>query len=495
MSRYRYFVVATLVLLTLFSGCKEKIKPVEKVPVPHEISRFVWNGLNDYYLWYKDVNKLSMDYFDETDDWYRYLNTFGSDHEDLFYDLLYQYGTIDRFSWIVDDYVALENSFSGISKSTGMDIRLVRFAQSDGVFGYVRYVVPGSPASDAGIKRGDLFIEVDGLSLNISNYYNLLFEQDSYQLGMAEHYVEGGKSFIRPNNVNHNLTAIELQENPVHYSKVLDIGGVPTAYLVYNAFTSDYDFDLNDLFGSYKSEGVQRLILDLRYNGGGSIQSAIYLASMIYTTETNKIFSKVKYNDKLQAYFLQEYGPDYFNYKFRNTLSATQEHASAALNSLGLNEIYVITLESTASASELVINGLESYIDVTIIGGTTTGKNVGSFTVKDYTASGILNPNHKWAMQPIVLKITNKDDFGDYTSGLSPDVPAGENYINLLPFGDLEEPMLKAVIEYITGSSSGKGSALRGPTEGVDYEVVADSRDFRPLSREMYIENPFIFKK
>ena len=196
MSRNKYFVVATLVLLTLFSGCKEKIKPIEKVPVPNEISRFVWNGLNDYYLWYKDVNKLSSDYFDDTNDWYRYLNTFGNDYEGLFYDLLYQYGTIDRFSWIVDDYVALENSFSGISKSTGMDIKLVRFAQSDYIFGYVRYVVPGSPSDNAGIKRGDLFIKVDGLDLTISNYYDLLFEQNSYVLGMAEHYLENDKSIV-----------------------------------------------------------------------------------------------------------------------------------------------------------------------------------------------------------------------------------------------------------------------------------------------------------
>ena len=494
MNRYRYFIVAALVLLTLFAGCKEKIKPVDKVPVPHEISRFVWNGLYEYYLWYEEVDKLSMDYFDETDDWYRYLNTFGSDYEGLFHDLLYQYGTVDRFSWIVDDYVALENSFSGISKSTGMDIRLVRFYGSDDVFGYVRYVVPDSPADVAGIKRGDLFIEVDGIQLTLSNYYNLLFEQDNYQLGMAEQYESGGQSYIGHNNVNHDLTAVELQENPIHYSTVLDIDGVPTAYLVYNAFTSDYDFDLNDQFGSYLSDGVQRLILDLRYNGGGSIRSAIYLSSMIYTTETNKVFSKVQYNDKLQAYFLQEYGADYFNYNFANTLSATDDHSAASLNSLTLSEIYVITLGSTASASELVINGLDPYINVTVVGGTTTGKNVGSFTVKDYSASGTINPNHKWAMQPIVLKIINSEGFGDYTSGLVPDVAAGEDYINLLPFGDPEEPMLKAVIDHITGSS-GKGSAIRGPIEGIDYEVVADSRDFRPLSREMYIENPLVFKK
>ncbi|MCA1755922.1 MAG: hypothetical protein LC649_00465 [Bacteroidales bacterium] len=486
MIRYRYFVVGAFLFITLFAGCKKKVEPVQNEPVPSEISRFVWNGLNDYYLWYKDVDKLSMDYFEDTEGWYKYLNTFGSDHEGLFYDLLNQYGIIDRFSWIVDDYVALENSFSGISKSTGLDFRLVRFSGSDDIFGYVRYVVPGSPADNAGIKRGDLFMEVDGQQLTLTNYTDLLFGQDDFVLGMAE-YNELQNS-IGYNSVDHSLTAVELQENPVHYSTVIDIGGVPTAYLVYNSFTSDFDFDLNDLFGSFVSDGVQRLILDLRYNGGGSIQSSIYLASMIYTTETSKVFSKVQYNDKLQSYLQNEYGADYFDYNFENTLYATDEHDAAALNSLGLTEVYIITLSGTASASELVINGLEPYIDVIIAGETTTGKNVGSITVKDYTSSGTINPNHKWAMQPIVLKIANSVGFGDYTSGLVPDVSASENYLNLLPFGDPEEPMLKTVIEYITGTTTKSISAWQ-PVEGIDYEVVADSRDLRPFSREMYIEN------
>lgn len=486
MIRSRYFIVATILFLTLLAGCKKKVEPVQNEPVPSEISRFVWNGLNDYYLWYKDVDKLSMDYFEDTDDWYRYLNSFGSDHEALFYDLLYQYGTIDRFSWIVDDYVALENSFAGISKSTGIDFRLVQFYGSDEIFGYVRYVVPDSPADEAGIKRGDLFIEVDGQQLTTSNYYDLLFDQDDFVLGMAEY--NALQNSIGYNSVDHTLTAVELQENPVHFSTVMDIGGVQTAYLVYNAFTSDFDFDLNDLFGSYVSDGVQRLILDLRYNGGGSIQSSIYLASMIYTTETSKVFSKVQYNDKLQSYLLNEYGSGYFNYNFENSLYATDVHDAATLNSLGLSEIYIIALKGTASASELVINGLEPYIDVIVAGETTTGKNVGSITVKDYTSTGAVNPNHKWAMQPLVLKITNSVGFGDYTSGLVPDISASEDYLNLLPFGDPEEPMLKTVIEYITGTST-KSADVRRPVEGVDYRVVADSRDMKPFSREMYIEN------
>jgi hypothetical protein len=395
-------VVTAILLVTIFAGCKEK-KIAPKIEVSDAISRFIWNGLNEYYLWYNDVDKLSSDYFDDTDAWYKYLNTFGTNYDNLFYDLLYQYGTVDKWSWVVDDYVALENSFAGISKTMGHDFRLIRFSDSDYIFGYVRYVVPGSPADNAGIVRGDLFRSVDGNLLDINNYYNLLFEQDEYTLGMASYDPE--LNSITLNSTTYDLIAVELQENPIYYSQTMVIDGKKTAYLVYNSFTSDFDFELNDLFASYSSEGVERLILDLRYNGGGSIQTAIYLASMIYSTNTNSVFSTVNYNDKIQDYLLSTYGSDYFNYYFADVLNETTENAEAPLVSLGLTDLFVITTERTASASELVINGLEPYIDVTLIGERTTGKYVGSITVKDWNSQGVVNPSHTWAMQPIMFQV------------------------------------------------------------------------------------------
>jgi len=489
MSRvYKSLTIIGILLIVISGGCKKKVEP--KVEVADEISRFVWNGLNEYYLWYKDVDKLSIDYFEDTDGWYSYLNTFGTDYEALFYDLLYDYGYTDRFSWIVDDYEVLENSFAGISKTMGYDFRLVRFSGSDDLFGYVRYVVPGSPAANAGIMRGDLFMTVDGQQLDVNNYINLLFDQDSYLLGMASYNASGNS--IGPNGTTYDLTAVELQENPVHYYSVIETGGQKIGYLVYNSFTSDFDFDLNEVFAYFQAAGVQKLILDLRYNGGGSIQSAIYLASMIYSNSTTKIFSKVNYNDKLQDYLIGAYGADYFNYYFTNLVEATTLHSEAPIVSLGLQELYVIATDGTASASELVINGLEPYIDVTIVGETTYGKNVGSITVKDWNSQGTVNPNHKWAMQPIILQIANATGFSDYTSGLTPDLEVEEDIVALAPFGDPEEVMLAATLDYILGTSTKKSMTI--PARGIDYEVIADSKDFVPFSREMYLEKPLILK-
>ena len=491
----RYLLMLLIPASLFLSGCQKEISPDNDQPVPAEISRFIWDGLNEVYLWNKDVDKLSTSYFPTTNDYYAYLNSYNTDYEGLFYSLLYDLDLQRRWSWIVDDYVALEQSFAGISKSMGYDWRLVNFAGTDNYFGFVRYVVPGSPADIAGIKRGDYFLYVDGQQITGSNYYNLLIESESYTLSMAT--ISG--TTVSTNGITRALAAVVLQEDPVHYHSVMDIGGVKTAYLVYNSFNSEFDTDLNDVFGTFVSEGVQRLILDLRYNGGGSILSAVYLASMIYTTNTDIVFSKREYNDLLQTYFLSEYGAAFFNYYFADEIDTiTVNHptppALPAINNLGITDLYVITSSGTASASELVINGLEPYINVTLIGEDTYGKNVGSITLKDYyTRNGVLNPDHKWAMQPIVLKIANSLNFGDYINGLPPDVSVDEGFLDLLPFGDANEILLKTATDYILGLKSVRAQPLY--VRGVDWFVIADSRDFVPFSRDMYDNRRLILNK
>jgi len=213
---------------------------------------------------------------------------------------------------------------------------------------------------------------------------------------------------------------------------------------------------------------------------------------MIYGTNTNDVFTKSVWNDKYNEYFIANYGEDYLNYYFKDVISTTDETSEVNIASLELSDVYFITTGATASASELVINGLKPYIDVHIIGTNSTGKYVGSITVKDWDSQGNVNPNHKWALQPITLKLANVNGVSDYVNGLDVDLEATEDYTNLLPFGDPDEPLLKAVKDYILGTKSATFSRL---VEGVDYEVIADSRDFKPLSKEMYLEGEFSLLK
>lgn len=462
---------------------------VEPVTLNNEINDFIWAGMNEVYLWQAQVPNLSDTKFTTQDQYYTFLNNYDTP-ESIFDALLYQKDVVDKFSFLVDDYVALENSFQGTSKTDGLDFRLVRLNNSDDIFGYVRYVANGSNASTKDIKRGDFFMTVDGQQLNINNYINLLFgSNDTYSLGMAD---------ITNNNISLNgktvvLTKTEFTENPILINKTIDVNGIKIGYLMYNSFVANFDSALNDAIGQLKAEGISELVLDLRYNGGGRVSSAIILSSMITGQFTNEIFSTEVWNPKYQNFF-QENDPESLINRFTDTLLD-----NTPITTLNLNKVYVLTTSATASASELVINSLDPYIDVVHIGTNTTGKFTASITLYDSSNFGRenANPNHKYAIQPLVLKSANKNGVSDYFNGLVPDHPItyqttsgaiaeGENITNLGILGDENEPFLEKAISLITGSTSKSSKSEK--VFGIDFKNIADSKDFYPLGKGMHTD-------
>ncbi|MDC0584531.1 S41 family peptidase, partial [Bacteroidales bacterium] len=357
------------------------------------IRAFIWQGLNQYYLWNKYVPLLDESRYEDIND----IKTkfgFYSDLEKMFNNLLYPLK--DDWSWIVDDYVEQENSFQGISKSMGMDYGLSIFNSADDIIGFVYYVLPNSPAEKAGVKRGDFFIKIDGIQLNTTNYIELL-EKESYTLGMA---TLNQFRQVQNSSITRNMVAEEINENPIFYTNTYDVSNNKVGYLVYNSFIGKYDKQLNDVFTSFKTEGINKLVIDLRYNSGGSLQSAINLASMIHSTDTNKLIFKSQYNDGYAAYLRNTYGEEELTDKFSNKVF-DENGIEHAINTLGIEEVYFIVSSRSASASEAVIAGLQPYIKVKIIGENTAGKYVGSFTIKDYYTynNGKVNPDHTWALQ------------------------------------------------------------------------------------------------
>ncbi|HAX16086.1 MAG TPA: peptidase S41, partial [Leeuwenhoekiella sp.] len=368
------FLVFLLSVL-IFSACSKDDDVAEVVeepeteePAPEEpeqeeetldradypIQDFMYLAMNLYYLYKADIPELADDYFTDVDTYVEYLaeNTVP---EDFYYDDLV--AEQDRFSFMTDDYVALENSFSGVSKSNGLKYSLVRFSNSNDIFGYVRYVAPNSNASATAIKRGDLFLTIDGTQMNLSNYQTLL-AQDSYTLGLAT---------IANNTVSATGTSVTLtkeegfSENPILIAKTLDIDGQKIGYLMYNSYVGDYDDELNAAFADFKADGITDLVLDLRYNGGGSVASAIDLTSMITGQFEGEVITKQQWNAEAQAYFESE-SPESLIDRFDG-----QIRTGEAINSLNLTRLYVIGTGSTASASELTIIGLRPYIDVKTI--------------------------------------------------------------------------------------------------------------------------------
>ncbi len=484
-----HFIILLLLAVFTFQSCQDQ-DDVE-APANLDVQDFIWKGLNLYYLWQADVPNLSDDRFATQQE----LNTFLAGYpvpEDLF-DALRVDKSIDRFSWIVDDYIELEGQLQGTTNNNGVEFGLsLKATGSTEVVGWVRYIIPNSDASTKNIKRGDIFYAVNGTQLTTTNYQSLLFgSNNDYTLSMAD--ISSGE--IVPNGRTVALTKTVLDENPILVNTVINSGSKKIGYLMYNGFYSNYDSQLNAAFGTLKSQKITDLVLDLRYNGGGSVQTAARLASMITGTFTGQVFAKQQWNAKIESYFAANDPESLKNY-FVDKIGTTP------INSVNMPKIYILTSKSTASASELVINGLKPYITVVQIGDVTVGKNVGSVTLYDSPTFGKekRNPNHRYAMQPLVLKIVNKDGFGDYQSGLTPTFQKVETVSNLGVLGNSEtkivndkeflisnEPLLDLAFAKITERTIGTAK-MKEPFSGKQFEFFRDGKPANGMQNEMYLE-------
>lgn len=426
------------------------------------VNEFVWKGLNTYYLYKDDVPNLQ-------DDNFIYAKYNAIKPEDYFESMIYDRQNTDKFSVIFSDYNRLEQVLSGTSSTTGAKFGFsYKSGSTTEVFGWVKYVLPNTDASDKGVKRGMIFSGINGTPLTVSNYQNLS-SLSTITLNLAD-YNGGG---ITPNGNSITIIKAPYSENPVYIKKVFTQGSKKIGYLMYNSFLSSYENQLNAAFGYFKSEGVTHLVLDLRYNSGGSVMTATRLASMITGQFAGQLFATQQWNKKIMAS-----GQSFSNF------FPTAIGDGSQINSLNLNKVYILTTKNTASASELVINCLKPFINVVQIGKTTVGKNVGSVTLydsPDFTKNNV-STRHTYAMQPIVLKIVNKNGFGDYASGIAPDASndIAENIGNLDILGEPTEPYLAKVLDFIN-----LGGRISRPDFKTFEEIIDKSK--RDLSSEMYI--------
>ena len=446
------------------------------------INDFVWKGMNASYLYKQNIEDLANNRFSSSEEYTDFLNLF-ENPENLFESLIYQRESIDKFSFIVDDYIALQQYLSGISNSNGMEYGL-RYApgSSYDVYGYVRYVHPNTNAEENNIQRGDVFNSINNTSLTIDNYLDLL-SSDNYTVNFANYLdqntSETSDDQIISNDINIELIKTSYEKNPIHISSIIETPNESVGYLMFNRFIGDYNDELISVFSNFKSNDISDLILDLRYNPGGSVYTSILLSSLITGQFFGEIISTEQWNDEIQAYYLNN-DPEFLINRFIENNS-----------SLNLNRVFIITTQSSASASELVINCLDPYIDVIHIGTNTYGKYQASVTLYDsenFTLEGA-NPNHTYALQPLVLKTLNSEGNTDYFNGLNPDIILEENTTNLGVLGDENEPLLALALQQITFDR--KVIDLINPIKLID-----DSNKFELLQKEMYIDlkNDFLIK-
>ena len=470
MSKAVKILFLALFLSYLPTSCSKDMDDVIDQASALEIKNFIWRGMNNIYLYKAEVPELADDRFASQEELEEYLDNFSSP-ESLFYDGLV--APQDRFSFLVDDYIELEKAFDGISVANGMQYGLVRESStSDLVLGYVRYVLPNTSAAAQGMERGDLFNTVDGEQMTLENYSRLL-EPVSYTLGLAAFQ----NAEVVSTGEQVRLEKVEYSANPVFITKTIETPQGKVGYLMYNGFTRPFDPQLNEAFAFFQAEGISDLILDLRYNGGGSVESAVDLSSMITGQFEGQVFAKEQWNAEYQAY-LEENEPERLVNLFNNTI-----HTGEAINSLNLSRVYIITTLRTASASELVINGLTPYIDVIQVGETTTGKFQASTTLYDSEDFGRVgaNPGHTYAIQPLIYISLNSEGNSRFINGLPPDIEMEEDVLNLGVLGNPDEPLLQATLNTIAGITPEMKKSIH-----IDFKQVGESGMDEILYKEMY---------
>ncbi|GAA4326798.1 S41 family peptidase [Pontixanthobacter gangjinensis] len=435
-----------------------------------EIERFVYNALNEIYLYKADVPELANNYFENSNEKSEYLAG-ASSPEALFDDLT---SKADRFSFITDDYKSLEDRFDGVSGATGIKYGIGRISGTNNVFGIIRYVLPGTSAEEAGLVRGDIFTEINGQKLTRSNFSDLI-DQSGFTINVGQ--VNNGEITLTDKTVT--LSDDPYTENPVFISKVFEIEGRKIAYLMYNSFTGNFDDELNTVFGEFKTAGVTDLVLDLRYNGGGSVESAKDLSSMITGQFQGDVFVKEQWNAKYQSFY-ETQNPEALLNRFDDRTRTGEK-----INSLNLSEVYILTSASSASASELVINGLDPYINVVQVGDHTVGKFQASVTLydsDDFSKEGA-SENHTYALQPLVFKSLNSVGKTDYVNGLQPDITYVENLNEFGNLGDVDEPLLQKAMDAILGRSESNRSAIKR----IEFEHLGENGMNDPEFQRMYI--------
>ena len=426
--------------------CEERYKG-EKYFRIHE---FIWTALNDYYLWQEEVPSLADEIKPIGSARYRELIKPYPEPESFFESLKYEQ---DKYSLIRSNYEDIENSIKGIDANNGLKFILSRYGSGENILGVVTHILAESDAATKDIKRGDIFTSVDGQSLNLNNYRELLFGDNlNYTLNMADL----NNNLLSPNGKNVSLTKTEnFQSNPIQISKIINTGASKIGYLMYNQFAEGFDDDLNNVFSSFKAEQINDLILDLRYNGGGLVRSAVNLAGMITGQFNGEVFAKYLWNKKLMTYF----NTDLERFSSQLEINFSESLADGTpINSLNLSRVYIITSGRSASSSELVINGLSPYINVIQVGDNTYGKNVGGpAALYDYIDNdGTKHPNHTYAIYCMTFYSANSNDFYDYADGLAPqeELKLKEDLANMGTLGENSDPLLALTIQHINQESS-----------------------------------------
>jgi C-terminal processing protease CtpA/Prc len=358
---------------------------------------YVRDVMTDLYLWYAQMPNVDP-------------TTYAS--PEAYLDAV-RYRTLDStFSYITsraaNEAFYSDSQFIGFGLSTSLNDVEMRVTQ----------VFPESPASEAGLSRGDRIVEIGGRPVSAL----IATGEIGAAFGASEVGVESDIVFVNGAGARRAAHMVKrLVTIPtVSLTRVYETGGRRVGYIFFRNFVEPSYAALDDAFAALSDARVNELVLDLRYNGGGLVNVAQYLASYIGGVRTDgQLFAEYFHNNKNT---------------FRNRILRFENKPRA----LTLDRLIVVTTRASASASELVINALRPFMPVVVIGGTTYGKPVGQYGIEFCDK----------LLAAVAFALRNADGQGDFFDGFAPDCTAPDDADHQL--GDPEEGSLKEALTFAT---------------------------------------------
>ena len=409
---------------------------------------WMYETMQKEYLYYQDIpDKKSLNFFKKPSD---FLSSMLSSKDKK---------SGSTFSHIDSVYVNTRSTSQ--TPTFGFEGTMVR--ANNGSYGIrVLYTQENSPAKEAGLERGSIIIAANNKKINSSDLFYITAPQEAYLFTLGK---LNDKGFDTLQTVQ--MPAPRIVENNNLYKKdILEVGGKKVAYVMYNEFGNDDTQKLNDLFYQLSQEGVNDIVLDLRYNPGGYVTTAQMISTNLAPQEAiGNTFLKMTHNDIINR-------TDVLNF---------EESMLANVTPINYENLYIITSANTASASEVVINCLKPYMPERLIqvGTATFGKNVAQQLFTDEVQAPMLE---FWLTNSL---LSNAEDFSDYyTNGLQPDFEIAENFKGELgELGTEQDSLMIPILKHIETGSFPTTETTEPETRSIDKKQhLNNSIDLKPKS-------------
>lgn len=417
--RWLLLLVLSLVLV---SSCNKEEDDQNVQTDPYlNVKRKMYSVMKYWYLWNRDLPTVNSANYSTPD---AFLNALRNKK--------------DRFSFIMDRNEFLNYFNEGTYYGHGISIG----ADAEGNLRVV-FIYNDSPLKEAGVTRGWIIRSINGTLIQPGVDVTAL-------LGKNEAGVENTFVFIDLQGQEHTITSAKkaVAINSVLYKGVLQAGTKKAGYLVFETFINPSVAELDSAFNFFRSENIDEMIVDLRYNGGGEMNVAVHLSGLLASSSAaGKVLVKMEHNADRSSY---------------DTILTVPNNGQ----SLTLSRLFYITGRGTASASEVLINGLSPWIQTIAAGDSTYGKPVGMYAFD-------FKPDPYYFV-PICFKLSNANGYGDYFDGLPANYYVSDDLSH--DFGDPEEAQLKAVLTYISEGHWPVTKAMKKPVSGFGLDKLTGIR-------------------